>query len=1217
MFRTVFNFEIAYRLKRPATYIYFSIFFVITALLVANGGSPATEKVYHNSPVIISEFFGLLGIFSILIGSAVMGVPLNRDLEHDTKEYLLASPMTRSAYFWGRFWGSFVILVFILFGSVLGYLLGTLLGPLTGWEEAERFGPNLWYYYLWPFVTILLPSVFLSSCIFFGLVAITRNNKVLYSASIILFIVYLLGNFLAQDLDNKELVDILDPFAMSTLANTTKYYTPVEQNTLLIPFDGRLMINRLLWPGIGFLILVFSYLRFNVTRFISRKSGKAKDETDSPMAPRTGKIPAVQLNFSARANVSSLFHLTKLEFQNIIRDNYFLSILLGAVAFLFLNGWIGASTYGVPNLPTTISILTYKNYNFPLFVFILLMFYSGESVHRDRSTGFANIMDTLPIPNSVQLFSKFLALTGLCIFLSILPILTGMTIQILKGYTDFQFGLYFREQLIYTFLDYFQLTLLAFFVHVMVNQKFLGHFVGIAIWFLMFILRAFLDMNYNLFFYSYKPSYLISYMNEFGHFREPLFWFNLYWTLFGALLIIFAMLWWTRGSENHIRRRWMEFRYRWNWGVASIVFIVVLGWLGTGAYAYYNVSVLNRYLTEDESLKLSADYEKHFKKYQGVPQPKVIDVKAYTDIYPEKRLVEVHTVNLIVNKTDQPIDSLHILSGDGQEYRLLYNGLRLSPAVYDLIDRPTYTLFYARPDTGRYRIYPLPQTLFPGDTATLEMFTHVRNEGFANSGYSREAIYNGTFTTGNLVGFGYDPDQELSSDEDRKKMDLEPKSEDLPPHHDPVGENRLLFNDDADLITFEAIVSTSPDQIAIAPGYLQKEWVENGRRYFHYKQDSPIQYFFNFVSGRYEVTEDVWEGPNGREVAIQVFHHPSHTVNLNRIIESIQDGLDYYEKNFGPYQFRQVRIMEFPRYAVFAQSFPNTIPYSEDFGWNADFSDPNDYDYVYYVTAHELAHQWWGHQVVPNQTRGSNLISESLAEYSALMVAEKRYGRDNINAFLKRDLDRYLTGRANETKKEKIFIECNRQYQWYQKGSLILYALRDYIGEDELNSALRAFRDSFALKEEPPYPGSYDLYAFIEEVVPDSLNYFLEDTWYKLTLYENRIKNAYAKDLGNGEYEVTLEVSANKMYADSAGNEAPADHMKDYIDIGIFAEEKVSKDGKKETVPLYLQKHKLEAGEHTLIIRVKGIPKKAGIDPYNKLIDRISEDNTKEVDLET
>ncbi|MEE8355726.1 MAG: hypothetical protein V3R33_00315, partial [Anaerolineales bacterium] len=117
-----------------------------------------------------------------------------------------------------------------------------------------------------------------------------------------------------------------------------------------------------------------------------------------------------------------------------------------------------------------------------------------------------------------------------------------------------------------------------------------------------------------------------------------------------------------------------------------------------------------------------------------------------------------------------------------------------------------------------------------------------------------------------------------------------------------------ILSHDADRITFEATVSTSLDQTAIAPGYLQGEWTDNDRRYFHYKMDAPIFNLYAFLSGRYEVKRDKWN-----DVDIAVYHHETHAFNIDHMMDSIKKTLDYCTVNFSPYQHRQVRIIEFPR----------------------------------------------------------------------------------------------------------------------------------------------------------------------------------------------------------------------------------------------------------------------------------------------------------------
>ena len=138
MFYSIFKFELKYRFSRPATYIYFGVLVLISFLLIASGSTPASEKVYHNAPVVIAELQLLISIFGILIASAVMGVPLYRDLEHKTGNFLFSYPISKTAYFMGRFWGSFVTLAFISTGTLLGIYLGSIIGPATGWTEALR-----------------------------------------------------------------------------------------------------------------------------------------------------------------------------------------------------------------------------------------------------------------------------------------------------------------------------------------------------------------------------------------------------------------------------------------------------------------------------------------------------------------------------------------------------------------------------------------------------------------------------------------------------------------------------------------------------------------------------------------------------------------------------------------------------------------------------------------------------------------------------------------------------------------------------------------------------------------------------------------------------------------------------------------------------------------------------------------------------------------------
>jgi ABC-2 type transport system permease protein len=450
-----------------------------------------------------------------------------------------------------------------------------------------------------------------------------------------------------------------------------------------------------------------------------------------------------------------------------------------------------------------------------------------------------------------------------------------------------------------------------------------------------------------------------------------------------------------------------------------------------------------------------------------------------------------------------------------------------------------------------------------------------------------------------LPMIGYQERGELERDLDRRKFGLAPK-ERMRDRDDPAGLAENGLQSGADFIAFDATVSTEPDQIAISPGYLQREWMEGGRRYFHYRMDAPIMNFFAFQSARYALRKDTWTGPSG-PVAIEIYHHPGHEFNLDSMNLSVKDSLAYFSEAFGPYQYRQFRIVEFPRYETFAQAFPNTIPYSEAIGFIARVrpDDPKDIDYPYYVTAHEAAHQWWAHQVIGGDVQGSTMLVESLAQYSALMVLKKKLGAAKMRRFLAYELNRYLRGRAFEQKKELPLSRVeNQSYIHYAKGSLVFYALQDYIGEDRLNQAIRTFRDAHAFKG-PPYPSSGELVQRIREVTPPELRYMVEDMFERIVVYDNRAVSATSKQLSDGKWEVTMKVVAKKRVADELGKESDVS-IDDLIDVGVV-------DAKGDAISVSRQR--IAGEESTFTMTVDQRPVKAGIDPLNKLIDRRPEDN--------
>ena len=1197
-----FLFELKYRSNRVATYAYFLILFLISFMFVATdvvqlGG--ADGNVMENSPFVIMQMMAVLSLFGLLMISGVMGVPVFRDFDHNTYSLFYTKPISKYAYLGGRFFGSLLVMLFIFSGIPLGMIAGSL----SPWAEADKLLPfNLWHY-IYNFLIILVPVTFFAGAIFFTVGALSRKQMFVYTQGILMFGLYLIASIFTDKFDSEWLANLIDPTGLGAIDVTTRYWTVDDKNTMLMPFNKAFLINRLVWFAIGCLTLAFCFWRFKLSAYQDGRRGKKSKTLIAPTAVGHKaflrlNLPKVSRHFDFSTQWKQLWMFTKFYFKSIIKDIPFISISLFGLLLMGINSVYVGEMYGTNVYPVTRMMTEFISSQFMVFILIIITFYAGELVWRERQLKVDQIYDTMPVPDFVNLTSKFLALILVMVFICAALILFSIIVQVFYGYFNFELGLYvsyyIRQLLPFLIL----LSILALFIQVMVNNKFLGYFLTILFMIVNWFVLGTLDLDHNLYQYGGMPSGTYSDMNRFGHFTLPRLWFSVYWFGLAALLFALAVLFSVRGKETLFKMRSRIARYNLGPAMMSMGTVSLLTFLLAGGYVFYNTNILNKYESPKKQKQLQADYEKKYKKFENILQPKIVATNVKVDFYPQKRDFTAEGYYNIANKGNVAIDSIHIqTSDDDVEHDIRFEGGG-AEVVWD--DK----------DIG-YKIYRLKNPLQPKEVRKMNFKTIYTTDGFKNSGSNTNIVYNGTFINNTYFpAFGYHARYELGKDDDRKDYGLEKKNDRMPPRTDTLETAKHFISDDADMMDFEIVLGTDKDQIAVAPGYLQKEWEENGRKYYHYKMDKPICNFYAMVSARYEVKKDVWKPPVDTldDVEVAVYYHHAHPYNVDRMIDGVKKSLDYYTENFNPYQYRQMRILEFPAYASFAQSFANTVPFSEGIGFIARIRNPEqDIDYPFYVTAHEVAHQWWGHQVAEAPVQGNAMLSETMSQYSALMVMKKEYGREQMKRFLKYELDRYLRGRGFEQKKEMALMDVEGQgYIHYRKGSLVMYALQDYIGEDKVNEALARFCDDWNVMNCPPYPTSEDLLGYFKEVTPDSLQYLITDMFETITLFENRVEEAGYKKMDNGKYEVTLKVHSKKFRADSLGKQQTI-ALQDWIDIGIFAKD--DKESKSTKHPLYLKKHKITKEDNVFTILIDKEPETAGIDPYNKLVDRHTQDN--------
>lgn len=1181
--------EWKYWLTSPMIWIFLFInallvFAAVSSENVTIGGG--VGNVLKNSPYVVQQYYGVFSLLCLLMTTAFMNASAIRDFQHGMYQFVFSSPIKKSHYYFGKFIGAVTISVIPL----LGVSLGALLGPLMPWVEPERYGPVVWSGHVQGLLAFGIPNTFIAGVLLYALAMIFRSSIVSFVGAMLLLVLYAVSSGYTQDIEKEWLANLLDPFGFRPESIASKYLTVAEKNAAGVPLQGAFLLNRLIWIGIAFLILLATYARFSFSIRNEKSSNKSKQKKkeEAPMITERLYEPSAHKGL----RLGAFFHLFGFELRALIKNPTFITIV--AIGLINLIAALATYTgrYGTDQYPVTYDMVNTIQGSFFLFNIAIITFYTGVLVWKERDAKINEIEDATPSGSHLMLLSKVLALITSLAIVNMLSILVCIIAQTVMGYFRYQVDVYVISLLVNDLLTYVYYTIAALLFHYLINNRYIAYFAFVAFLIINTFVFGLLEINSNMLKYGSVPTSIFSDMNGFGPYRKGLFWFNAYWFFFASLLCFIVYLFYVRGKETQFVKRLAEAAHRLaaQRGIAAFLLIACVA---CGGFVYYNTQVLNTYESPKESEQMQADYETKYKKYEQLAQPRFLSYEYNIDLQPSQRNLHAVIKAWAKNNTPSTISELHFTMPS------------LRDSVIIRIKNSKETL---RDKRLGYRIFALSQALKPQDSVLIEVEVWGLTKGFENEVSFTQLTENGTFFNNRdiMPTLGYNNGYEIADKNKRVKRKLPKRlrSPKLNENNAEARRNNYLTND-ADWVDVHTVISTDTDQIAVAPGSLEKEWVENGRRYFSYRLDKKSLDFYSFISARYEVSRKKWNG-----IDLEVYYIKEHAYNVPNMQKSMEKALAYYTKNFGSYFHKQCRIIEFPRYQSFAQAFPGTMPYSESIGFIMDLRNvtADDIDQVFYVVAHEMGHQYWAHQVCGAEMQGSELMSEGFAQYSALMVMEKEYGKDKMKKFLKYEMDGYLNGRGSELEAERpIYKTEGQQYIHYQKASVVLYYLKEMIGEQNVNLALKSLIDSFAYNG-PPYPTSLSAVRAFRRVTPDTLQYLIDDMFEHITLFNNRVVNATYRQV-NKKYEVTLNTLSEKFRSDSVGKETPVT-LSDYVDVAIFAEPTNTKNLGKVLVK---KRIRVTNKDNTFTFITSEKPYRAGIDPYNYLIDRIPDDNVKKI----
>ena len=1190
-------FEIRYQLRNPVFWVSVAIFFLLGFGLAASDavsfGSPGA--VHKNSPFTVTFALAVFALFYLFVITSFVANAVVRDDVTKFGPMIRATPVGRSSFLAGRFLGGLAI-------AILGYMavpLGIAAGAAMPWVDPETVGSGGFAVYAWPFLVIAIPSLIFSSALLFTLATLTRSMLASYIGVLVLVMGYLAVSVVTSaDPANLVIAARYEPLGTAAIGEATRYWTAAEMNTRLLPLEGNLLFNRVFALGLAAVFLAIAWLRFSMTerapshwrlRRLAKQAAKAaKAESVAPQA-LTGPV---HRSFGAGYVLASFWIRLKTEVLQVLKSPGLIVLLLIAVSFTTLNLVTAQTIFGTPSYPLAANVITTVLQSSFLFSLIVAVFYGGELVWRERDVKINEIVDATPVPGWAVFVPKILAIFSVLIAMSLAGMVSGLVYQLVKGNGSIDVGLYLSAFVIPQSVDLLLIAVLAVFFQVLSPNKYVGWGLFL-VWFLVRIFMSNLGYSNMLYNFGGTPAEPLSDMNGTGGFWAGAAIARVYWACFGVLIMVFAHWAWPRGTVVAVGPRLKGICRRITLPSGGIALAAIGGMIGTGIVINHNIKALNTYETSDEGEARLAEFERKYLKYETLPRPAVTDVAFDVAIFPDERRMTVKGHYDLRNDSGVPIAELHIRQGDDA---VDFSRLDIAGAKLSSHDK-----------RHSYRIYRFATPLAPGAMTRLDFASQVWRRGFANSGAATDIVDNGTFVNNSVFApiIGMDRNGLMQDRTARRRQGLPAelrtaKLEDT----SATSENYIH----ADWVNSRITISTDADQVPVAPGNKVSDEVKGGRRIAVFQSPAPVLNFFSVQSARYAVAE-----AQSGLIQLRVYHDPKHAWNVPAMLKAMDTSLGYYQRNFGRYQFGYARIIEFPGYASFAQAFAGTMPYSESIGFAADVRDPEEIDYVTYITAHEVAHQWWAHQIVGADMQGSTLLSETLAQYSALMVMKQLYGEDKIRRFLKFELDRYLGGRKGDVLGEQPMIRVeNQQYIHYRKGSLVMYLLQQRLGEDAVNRALARLVATYRFKG-APYPRSLDLIAELrKEAKTPEQQALITDLFEKITIYDLKTKAAATTKLPDGRWKTRITIDAGKFYADSKGVEKPAT-LAENIEVGVFTARPEAGAFKKADV-LSMQRYPIRAGSQVVEVITAKEPKFAGIDPYNFTIDRDSDDNLVAVD---
>ena len=1052
--RTVLSIIISELRQRIFTWItlIFFLMLVFQAIWYTKGAFDyfANENVLMNAPSIIYRNYSAMGMLMIIIIAIATGGVLYKDIQYKSAEWTYALPINEKHFFIGRFLAAFLYLVIISTGLIVGHFLL----PYSGIGEAARFGPAPVGQLFHGWLMFTVPNLFIYVALVFFSIVFSRRIATSYLAVFAVVITFLIAqtSYETGGGDNLLAYLIVDPGGYVAAQYYADLQTPLEKNTAFFELSGYILVNRLLWVGIALILSVVAYFKFSFKYFIQAgtdKSKKVKEDNKSILANASIQLPRVVKQFRIPDFLKKLWTLSKLEFLNIVRPASF-KIILGIILLMvFLQNVTWNATFYIGNELPISSNMTYFRLQWGVFVNMLIMIWAGELFFKDKTVNIWQITDSLPVPVWVTQLSRFVAVMGLTLVLSLSFIAVSIFTQILLGGISYIDMGRFTEDLLlhrWAFLTFTLYTALVFFIAGLTSQRIVTHILSVG--FFLFLIVSF-DMGIIedlRFGYALPPGVEdFSETSGYGIFQQSANWFFLLWLSLATALIMAGIWLWKRGADkkwsNRLSLKSVQLNH-----VSKVAMLVCFGlFFFLMSFISRNVYEKGNFTPEAEEERLDAAYEKKYKYLEAHPQPKYEAVDLQLDLFPSERKATFSADLTLTNQSG--VDTLFLNWKDF----VSVSSLKLNEQELKLVKED---------EEQNLTAYLIPEDARTDSLLRLSLEAEKQYTGFVQSDFQADLTYKGSFASVQdfLPVIGYDSEKELVENRKREEQALTRLTSRMAPINDPVAKAQDAYAPDASLVTGSITISTEASQIPFAAGELVKTEEEDGRTTAFYNIKKPAVFNWHLGSSDYSVVNGEAKG-----VSYAILHKPFHTFNIELYQDAMNQGIAFLQAHFGTEAVAdKLQLVEIHRWQDPAYTFANTIVLSEKEGWVADTKGLQEQAYIYQTVGSGLARLWIQKTFRIANVQGADMLTKALPEAIGLQFVEETLGEEAVQLLIEKKMDKYAKDRNNEPNTEPALLYADgAEYLEENKGAVALYELSTKMGRDNFvksitNEMLRA-----------------------------------------------------------------------------------------------------------------------------------------------------------------